>query len=212
MPAMSSDRVLEHIETANRFAREAFAGTAVVGAAAGSGRLYIELDHYLVSSQVASFATAFVTVFATLFLLFRSVRYGALAIIPNVLPVLAVLGAMGWLGITINVATVMVASVALGIVDDDTVHYLNRLRHELASGATLTQAIGTAAGTEARAAFTTAVINGCGFGVLLLSDYRPAAWFGGLLAVTLSAAFLTELFLLPAIASLGRSLPRRGGT
>jgi predicted RND superfamily exporter protein len=204
MPAMSSDLVFDRIETANRLARDAFAGTGLTVSATGSGRLFIELDQYLVSSQVASFSTAFVAVFATMFLIFRSMRFGLLAIVPNILPVVAVLGAMGWLGISINVATVMLASVALGVVDDDTVHYLSRLRLTLAEGVGLTEAIALTAGTEARAALTTAVINSCGFAVLLLSDYKPAAWFGGLLGLTLMVAFLAELIVLPAVLSLFR--------
>ena len=75
------------------------------------------------------------TVFAVIFIVFRSARFGLLTIVPNVLPVLAVLGVMGYLDISMNVATVMVASVALGVVDDDTIHFINRYRREVAAGA-----------------------------------------------------------------------------
>ena len=75
------------------------------------------------------------TVFGVIFLVFRSARFGLLAIVPNLFPVVAVLGVMGWLGISLNVATIMVASVALGIVDDDTIHFINRYRRETAAGA-----------------------------------------------------------------------------
>ena len=61
----------------------------------GSGRLFSTLDHYLVTSQISSFATAFVTVFGVIFIVFRSWRFGLLTIVPNLLPVLAVLGVMG---------------------------------------------------------------------------------------------------------------------
>ena len=102
----------------------------------GSGRIFATLDHYLVVSQLSSFATAFVTVFGVIFLVFRSARFGVLGIVANALPVAAVLGLMGWLGISLNIATVMVASVALGIVDDDTIHFIGRFRREAAAGAT----------------------------------------------------------------------------
>ena len=68
-----------------------------------------------------------------IFVVFRSARFGVLGIIANALPVCAVLGIMGWLGISLNVATVMVASVALGIVDDDTIHFIGRYRRETAA-------------------------------------------------------------------------------
>ncbi len=132
---MSSDLVLEQVEEADRMAKEAFAGTGITVLTTGSGRLFSTLDHYLVMSQLSSFGTAFLTVFGVIFLVFRSLRFGLLTIAPNLLPVLAVLGVMGYLDISMNVATVMVASVALGIVDDDTIHFINRYRREAAAAA-----------------------------------------------------------------------------
>jgi predicted RND superfamily exporter protein len=109
---------------------------------------------------------------------------------------------MGYLDISMNIATVMLASVALGVVDDDTIHFINRYRKEVARGATTDGAIAVATAHEGRASLTTALINSCGFGVLLLSEYRPTAWFGGLLALTLGLAFLAEVFILPATIKL----------
>ena len=91
-------------------AKEAFAGTGISVLTTGSGRLFSTLDHYLVDSQLSSFGTAFLTVFGVIFIVFRSWRFGALTIVPNVLPVLAVLGVMGYLDISMNIATVMVAA------------------------------------------------------------------------------------------------------
>jgi uncharacterized protein len=205
LQSMSSDVVLEQVEAADRLAKATFAGTGITPLTTGSGRLFSTLDHYLVTSQLSSFATAFVTVFAVIFVVFRSARFGILTIVPNVLPVLAVLGVMGYLDISMNVATVMLASVALGVVDDDTIHFINRYRREIAAGASTDAAIRIATAHEGRASLTTALINSCGFGVLLLSEYRPTAWFGGLLALTLAVAFLAEVFILPATIKL---LPR----
>jgi predicted RND superfamily exporter protein len=168
----------------------------------GSGRLFSMLDHYLVRSQISSFATAFVTVFGVIFLVFRSWKFGLLSIAPNLVPVLAVFGVMGWLGISLNVATVMLASVALGVVDDDTIHFISRYRRETRGGATTDEAIETATTQEGRAALTTAIVNCCAFAVLTLSEYRPSAWFGGLLALTMVMAFLAEVFILPATIKL----------
>ena len=79
--------MLEEVEAADRRAREIFAGTGVSVLTTGSGRLFSTLDHYLVMSQLSSFATAFVTVFGVIFLVFRSFRFGLLTVVPNVLPV-----------------------------------------------------------------------------------------------------------------------------
>lgn len=206
LESMSSDIVLEQVEQADRLAKSSFEGTGITALTTGSGRLFSTLDHYLVTSQLSSFATAFVTVFAVIFVVFRSARFGILTIVPNVLPVLAVLGIMGYLNISMNVATVMLASVALGVVDDDTIHFINRYRREVAAGASTDGAIEIATAHEGRASLTTALINSCGFGVLLFSEYRPTAWFGGLLALTLAVAFLAEVFILPATIKLTPSV------
>jgi len=198
LASMSSDLVFEQIHTAERLAAEAFAGTDVTPTVTGSGRLFSTLDHYLVVSQISSFGTAFLTVFAVIFLIFRSWRFGLLAVIPNLFPVIAIFGVMGWLDISLNVATIMLASVALGVVDDDTIHFISRYRRDTAAGMGTSEAIETATKHEGRASLTTALINGCAFGVLALSEYRPTAWFGGLLALTMVVAFLAEVFILPA--------------
>jgi hypothetical protein len=112
---------------------------------------------------------------------------------------------MGYLDISMNIATVMVASIALGVVDDDTIHFINRYRREIAGGASTDEAIEIATTHEGRASLTTAIINSAGYGVLLLSEYKPTAWFGGLLALTMAVAFLAEVFILPAAIKL---LPR----
>jgi len=202
LASMSSDLVFKQVEEADKLAQEIFAGSGVTAMVTGSGRLFSMLDHYLVRSQISSFATAFITVFAVIFLVFRSWKFGLLSIAPNLVPVLAVFGVMGWLGISLNVATVMVASLALGVVDDDTIHFISRYRRETGAGATTDEAIETATTQEGRASLTTALINCCAFAVLTLSEYRPSAWFGGLLALTMVMAFLAEVFILPATIKL----------
>jgi len=205
LASMSSDLVFQQIHEAERLAAEIFAGSGIRPTVTGSGRLFSTLDHYLVVSQISSFGTAFVTVFGVIFIIFRSWRFGLLAIIPNLFPVLAIFGVMGWLNISLNVATIMLASVALGVVDDDTIHFISRYRRETAGGMSTDEAIETSLANEGRASLTTALINSCAFAVLAFSEYKPTAWFGGLLALTMLVAFLAEAFILPATIKL---LPR----
>ena len=205
LASMSSDLVFAQIEEAERLAASSFQGSGITATVTGSGRIFSALDHYLVTSQLSSFGTAFLTVFGVIFLVFRSARFGVLGIVANVFPVVVVLGIMGWLDISLNIATVMVASVALGIVDDDTIHFIGRYRREVSLGADTQQAVETAAMHEGRAALTTTIINSLGYTVLMVSEYRPTAWFGSLLATTMVLAFIAEVFIVPAVISL---LPR----
>ena len=132
-----------------------------------------------------------------------------LGVIANAVPVLAVLGLMGWMGISLNIATVMVASVALGITDDDTIHFIGRYRRDALDGYTTEDAIRSAAEHEGRASLTTALVNCLAFAVMLGSEYKPTGWFGGLMALTMGTAFLAEIFIVPAIMTL---FPRVYGT
>jgi predicted RND superfamily exporter protein len=202
LASMSSDLVFEQINRAEVEAAAVFSGSGITPTVTGSGRLFATLDHYIVTSQLSSFLTAFLTVFGVIFIVFRSARFGVLAIIANALPVCAVLGLMGWLGISLNVATVMVASVALGIVDDDTIHFIGRFRRETAAGRGTAEAIEAATMHEGRASLTTAIINSLGYGIMVVSSYKPTAWFGGLLALTMVVAFLAEVLVVPAVITL----------
>jgi predicted RND superfamily exporter protein len=96
----------------------------------------------------------------------------------------------------------MVASIALGIVDDDTIHFIGRYRRETANGFGTLDAIEMASMHEGRAALTTTIINTLSYSVLMVSEYRPSAWFGSLLATTMVLAFITEVFLVPATIAL----------
>jgi predicted RND superfamily exporter protein len=202
LASMSSDLVFEQINQAEREAAQVFAGSDITATVTGSGRIFAALDHYLVMSQLSSFATAFVTVFGVIFVVFRSARFGMLGIVANALPVAAVLGLMGWAGISLNVATVMVASVALGIVDDDTIHFIGRFRRDTAAGMRIPEAIESATIHEGRASLTTAIINSLAYSIMLFQAYKPTAWFGGLLALTMGVAFLAEVLVVPAVITL----------
>jgi predicted RND superfamily exporter protein len=205
LASMSSDLVFDQIRIAEDLASAAFAGSGMTVTVTGSGRLFATLDHYLVVSQLSSFATAFLTVFAVIFVVFRSASFGLLGIIANAFPVIVVMGLMGWLDISLNIATVMVASIALGIVDDDTIHFIGRYRRETANGLATLDAVEMASMHEGRAALTTTIINALSYSVLMVSEYRPSSWFGSLLATTMVLAFITEIFLVPATIAL---LPR----
>jgi predicted RND superfamily exporter protein len=204
MASHSSDLVFQEIAQATEMAARAFAGSGIAATTTGSGKLFSTLDHYMVMSQLSSFATAFLTVFGVIFLVFRSAKFGVLAIVANTFPVLVVLGVMGWLDISLNVATIMVASVTLGIVDDDTIHFINRYRREADRGASTDAAIETATTHEGRASLTTAIINTMAYGILGFSAYKPTAWFGTLLALTMAVAFLAEVFVVPAVITVFR--------
>ena len=96
--------------------------------------LVYKAQHQILSDLMYSFLTAFVIITVILIIVLRSVRAGLVAMIPNVFPPLVVFGAMGWLGYSIEIGSVMTASVALGIAVDDTLHFLTWYRRGTKEG------------------------------------------------------------------------------
>lgn len=177
--------------------------------AAGYLPLYVRMMDYIVASQVRSFGLAFVVVFALIAVLFRSARLAALAMPANLLPVLSTLGLMGLLGIRLDVATVTIAAVVLGLVVDDTIQLLYRLRHEQARHEDPVLAVRAAVRGVGRPMAITTLVLGLGFSVLGLAAIKSVAWFGLLLAVALFSALLSDLLVIPALLVLTSGSPRQ---
>jgi predicted RND superfamily exporter protein len=158
----------------------------------------------LVRTQVGSFATASGTVLLMITLLFRSPRVLAVAIIPNLLPVLATFSLMALLDIPIDPATVMIASVAIGLTDDSTVHFLTCYRHAKTGRDSGGAAAGSALQQAGRPIITAATVAVAGFAILYVSQFRPLAHFGLLTGATLVTAVACHLTFTPAWAAAMR--------
>lgn len=153
----------------------------------------------LVRTQIRSFALAFGLILLMIGILFRS-RWAVLsAILPNLLPLALTLAGMGWLNIPLNVATVMIASVALGIAADDTIHFLFRYRQEIKTAESPAQAAERTLTAIGTAVLFTSLVAAAGFGILVFADFLPLAWFGLLTGLTMLTAFAGDVFILPAM-------------
>ncbi|MFO0746824.1 MAG: MMPL family transporter [Myxococcota bacterium] len=153
----------------------------------------------VLSDLAGSLAVDGITIFLFMLLLFRSFRLAFLAMIPNVLPLVLVLGAMGLLGIELRASTVVVFSVALGIAVDDTIHFVHRYREEShVDGEGRAAIIRTLHAVGHPVAWTTAILV-AGFLVDAFSDLRAIADFGVLSAIVLVVALFVDLWLTPAL-------------
>ncbi|WP_153556324.1 efflux RND transporter permease subunit [Roseimaritima sediminicola] len=140
------------------------------------------------------------------------VAAGMVAMIPNIFPVATVFGLMCHMGIKIDIGTMMVASVAMGVAVDDTIHFLAWFRHNLDSGIGRLQAITATYRRVGPAMTQTTIVGGLGLFVFALSSFTPTQRFGMLMLVMLSAALVGDLIFLPALLAspLGRVFkPRR---
>ncbi|MEZ4473783.1 MAG: MMPL family transporter [bacterium] len=169
----------------------------------GYVKLMADMERYLFDSQVKSLIVAFIVITLMMFLLLRSVKLGLLAMIPNGLPILFGLGFMALVDIPLDPGTIMIGSMALGLVVDDTVHFLVRLRRSLAD-APMAPAIERTMAQTGRPIIVTSVVLALGFATLGFGSFTPNVAFGVVSAVVILVALLADLLLLPAVLLVGQ--------
>ena len=186
----------------------------------GFGIVISQSSRLLTRGLVKSLSLTLVLIIAAMALLFLSAKVGFMAILPNLFPIVVSFGLMGWLGIELSVATSLIASIAIGLAVDDTIHYLFRYNHEFKKHLDKDRALrDTILGVGRPIIFTTLAIS-IGFGVLIFSHFVPTAVFGLLMVVTMLASLVGALFILPSVMlhvelvtawDLLRLMPTMGG-
>lgn len=159
--------------------------------------LYQDILHRLFKSQILTLGTAFGVLFLTFLLTLRSVRLAAIGIVPSILPTIALLGLMGWSGITLDIMTITIASITLGISVDDTIHYILRYLEELHT--TPEQAVERTHSSVGYAMLYTSLIIILGFSLLSFSNFVPSVLFGLLTSLVMAMALIYNLCLLPVL-------------
>ncbi len=153
----------------------------------------------IVGDTFTSLTTAFVIISILMTLLFRSVKIGVLAMIPNLLPLVVTLGVMGFCGITIRTSMVLIFALSLGVAVDDTIHILARYRQELEVDGDIAAALRRSVSTTGQAIVFASTLLVAGFSIFLFSSFYGLFQFGFLGAITLTTALLADLFLTPAM-------------
>jgi predicted RND superfamily exporter protein len=150
-------------------------------------------------SQVWGDAQVMLILLVVMAVLLRSLRLGVLSMVPNVFPIVMLLGIMGWAGIDLNICTSTIASISIGIAVDDTIHYMLGFHGELRAGASREEAILNTLRSVGRPILITSVALTAGFLIACLSNFQPVRHFGILASVTMVIGVFTDLFLLPAL-------------
>lgn len=161
--------------------------------------LYQDILQRLFRSQILTMGFVFGALSLAFLAIFRSLKIALIALAPNLLAVAVVLGLMGWLDIELDLMTITIAAIAMGIAVDDTIHYIHRYREELKDGKTPAEAVSRSHESVGYAMLYTSIVIMAGFSVLSFSDFVPSALFGQLTALALAAALLGSVTLLPAL-------------
>jgi len=171
---------------------------------AGMLVLYNNMLQSLYTSQIVTMGFATLCLMGTFVVLFRSLRIAVIAIFPNLLAISCVLGVMGWLNIPLDMMTITIAAIGVGLADDDTIHYIHRFKHEVETDGNYQTALYRSHDSIGHAIYYTTVTLVIGFSILSLSSFIPTIYFGLLTVLAITVALLASLTLLPQLLVLAK--------
>lgn len=200
IPFLKQSRSVEIITNLQEYISEEFPGLQF--GVTGLLVLYNNMGSYVEKTLQESFVMAVVIITAIIGLALRSIRWALLSIIPNVFPVIWVLGLMGFVGIPLDVGTTLVAGITIGIAVDDCIHFLSRYAQARKRGDDARTAIAYVLRHSGRAIVFTSVILAGGFWMLVFAQFKPTAYLGLISGITIVFALLADLLVLPAILYL----------
>lgn len=161
--------------------------------------LYNNMLQSLFRSQILTIGAVFIAILIMFIILFRNIALASIAIVPNIFSAVLILGIMGWVGIPLDMMTITIAAITIGISVDDTIHYIHRLQTEYPVDHSYAAAIDRCHGSIGKAIYYTSIAIFFGFALLSFSNFIPTIYFGLLTGVAMLAALYGDLFLLPAI-------------
>ncbi|VAW51985.1 Exporter protein, RND family [hydrothermal vent metagenome] len=161
--------------------------------------LYNNLLQSLFKSQILTISVVFIAILFMFFISFRNFKMASLAIVPNIIAASTVLGIMGWLRIPLDIMTITIAAICIGIAVDDTIHYVHRFNVEFKKDNNYWGAIKRSHNSIGRAMYYTTITITLGFSILALSNFIPSIYFGLLTGFSMIMALLANLTLLPVL-------------
>jgi len=161
--------------------------------------LYNNMLQSLFKSQILTLGVVILALMSMFLILFRSLKVALIAISPNLLSIGVVLGVMGWLKLPLDMMTITIASISVGIAVDDTIHYIHRFTQEFQIDRDYIMTMHRCHGSIGHAMFYTSVTIIIGFSILVLSNFIPSIYFGLLTGLAMLIALIASLTLLPQL-------------
>ena len=161
--------------------------------------LFHQLTPYVVSSFLESFSIALVSITIILIIVLKSFKLGLLALIPNLFPLLVGGGLYALSGEYVDIASVLIVAVCLGIAVDDSIHFLFEFKKFRSKGYDLVKTFEMIFTNTAPSLFNTTILIVVGFGSFLVANYVPNAKFGVMVSLILLVALIADFLVLPAV-------------
>jgi len=149
-----------------------------------------------------SYGLALAIITPLMILLIGNLRGGLISMVPNLTPIIITLGIMGWVGITIDMFTMMIGSIAIGLAVDDTIHFIHGFRRDFEACGDARLAVKKTLETTGRALLVTSIVLASGFLVFVFSDMQNLRYFGALTSFTIISAFIIDILVTPALIVL----------
>lgn len=161
--------------------------------------MYNNMLNSLFSSQIATLGTVFVVIFLMFIVLFRSMKLALLTIIPNVFSAAVVLGIMGLFTIPLDLMTITIAAISVGIAVDNSIHFVHRFTDEINATKDYARSIDVATKNVGQAMFYTTIVITAGFLIMVFSNFVPTMYFGVLTGIAMVTALIANLVMLPML-------------
>ena len=161
--------------------------------------LYNNVLESLITSQILTIGFVFAAIMVMFLLLFRSIKFAIIAVIPSIIASSSVLGLMGLMNIPLDIMTITIAAICIGIGVDHSIHYVHRFREEMIDNTDQSLAIKKAHNSTGQAIYFTSVIIILGFSILAFSNFIPTIYFGLFTAFAMLLALFANLTLLPVL-------------
>ena len=172
----------------------------------GLAVLYNNMLQSLFSSQIGTLGVVFVVIMIMFVVLFRSLYLAVIGMIPNLLAASVVLGTMGWMKVPLDIMTITVAAISVGMAVDNTIHYIHRFKLEFRKTSNYEVSMKNSHNTIGRAMFYTSTTIIIGFLVLVTSNFNPTVYFGLFVSLAMFMALMGALTLLPQLLMILKPL------
>lgn len=171
--------------------------------------LYNNMLQSLFSSQIQTIGFVFISILIMFIFLFKSLSLALISIIPNMIPATIVLGFMGLKEIPLDLMTITIAAISVGIAVDNTIHYIIRFKREFNNYNNYESVIERCHSSIGKAMYYTSLIIVVGFSILSLSNFIPTIYFGLLTGLAMLTALISSLLLLPSMLVFFKPLGKK---
>lgn len=165
----------------------------------GMAVMYNNMLQSLFRSQILTIGVVFFAILLMFIVLFRSFKIALIALIPNIISASFILGIMGWAGIPLDLMTITIAAISIGIAVDNSIHYTHRFIDEFEQRKDYWASVNACHSSIGQAIYFTSITVTLGFGLLALSSFIPTIYFGVLTGFAMLVALFANLSLLPIL-------------